>query len=140
MSKASALGATLEQTSWEIFESIRDLTDERGATADELCKTVEQALCSDEHVIPLSSALKAAQLNAVRLLTKPTPTPPPEPRLPPPVEPTIPRQGRIVNQGTKENLEITAARSLLSDLGQNLLESQKIRLSISWIVEEGSTE
>lgn len=140
LGKASALGATLEQTSWEIFESIRDLTDERGATADELCNTVEQALCSDEHVIPLSSALKAAQLKAVRLLTKPTPTPPPEPRLPPPVEPTIPRQGRIVNQGTKENLEITAARSLLSDLGQNLRESQKLSLSISWIVEEVSTE
>lgn len=147
LSKASALVATLEQTSWEIFESIADLTDDRKTTADELGNTVEQALSSDEHVIPLVSALKAAQLKAVRLLTKPTPPPtpiptPPEAKPTTPLEPKpIPRQGkRIVNQGTKENLEITAAQDLLSALGQKLRAGQNIRLSINWIVEENGTD
>jgi hypothetical protein len=54
LSKASTLAAALEQTSWEIFESIADLIDDRKSSADELRKTVEQALCSDEYVIHLA--------------------------------------------------------------------------------------
>ena len=148
LSKASALVATLEQTSWEIFESIANLTDDRKTTADELGNTVEQVLSSDEHVIPLSSALKAAQLKALRLLTKPTPLPTPIPTPSPEAKPTtplepepIPKQGkRIVNQGAKEDLEIAAAQDLLSALGQSLRAGQNIRLSITWIVEEGDTD
>ena len=158
LSKASTLAAALEQTSWEIFESIADLIDDRKPSADELRKTVEQALCSDEYVIPLSSTLKIAQTKAVRLLTKPNPTPPPtplspgrnvdgegksapEPELLPPEPKPIQKHGkRVVSRGIQENLEMNTAQSLLSELTQNLQAEQTIRLSISWIVEEGSTE
>jgi hypothetical protein len=158
LSKASTLAAALEQTSWEIFESIADLIDDRKSSADELRKTVEQALCSDEYVIPLSSTLKIAQTKAVRLLTKPNPTPPPTPLSPgrdvdsedksapkpellPPEPKPIQKHGkRVVSRGIQENLEMNTAQGLLSELTQNLQAEQTIRLSISWIVEEGSTE
>lgn len=45
-----------------------------------------------------------------------------------------------MNQGAKENLEITAAQDLLSALGEKLRAGQNIRLSINWIVEEGGTD
>lgn len=139
LSKASALGATLEGTNWELFESIGELADERKATADEILNEVKQALCSDEHVNSLGSALKAAQSKALRLLTKPTPSPTPTPK--PPEPQPIRKQGKQpVKQGSKENLEMTAAQELLSNLEQDLREGQDIRLSISWIVEEGGTE
>lgn len=154
--QASSLAAALEQTSWEIFESIVDLVDDRKPSADEVCQTIEQVLCSDEYVIPLASTLKVSQTKALRLLTTPNPTrvPPavekasdsgssaPQPQLPPPSEPEpIQKRGRrVVSQGTKENLEIDTAQELLSNLTQTLQTGQTIRLNVSWMVEEGSTE
>lgn len=153
LNKASILADTLKHTDWEIFEVIATLTDERKQAADELLKKVKQALCSDEYVIPLSSSLKTAQTKARALLTKPTST---APLAPPPLEKTaggdailppelppkpIHKHGRrVVIQGTKENLEMNTAQELISELTQNLKAEQTIRLSISWVVEEGSTD
>lgn len=50
------------------------------------------------------------------------------------------RGKQVISQGTKENLEINSAQGLLSELTQNLKADQTLRLSISWVVEESSTE
>jgi hypothetical protein len=50
------------------------------------------------------------------------------------------RQASRLVEAYRENLEMNTAQGLLSDLTQNLQAEQTIRLSISWIVEEGSTE
>ena len=53
--KAQTLGCVLEGTNWEIFEAIQKLTDARKSKADEIRKTVEEALRSDEHVRELEA-------------------------------------------------------------------------------------
>lgn len=57
-SKMSELHQLLETTSWEIFEAVTLLTDERKTAADEVTNRILQALISDEYVTPLASALK----------------------------------------------------------------------------------
>ena len=142
LSKASSLAVALEQLDWEIFEFIAKLTDERKTTAEELRTTVEQALCSEEYIIPLSSTLKTTQTKARGLLTKPSSTSKPAPLS---LGRGVGGEGnpsgkRVVSQGTKESLEIDTAQGLLSELAHKLQAGQKLRLSISWIVEEGNVE
>ena len=156
LSKASMLTTILEQTDWGVFEFIATLADDRKQSADKICKTVRQALCSDEYVISLSSTLRTAQTKARELTVKPIPTPsvsiPIEKNsmgegrsTPEPVQTLTPsliqkRGKQVISQGTKENLEINSAQGLLSELTQNLKADQTLRLSISWVVEESSTE
>ncbi len=157
LNKASSLVTALEATDWEVFEFIATLADDRKQSADEIRQTVEESLRTDEYVIPLSTSLKAAQTKARALLTKPVPPPPPaapsigkvddgssmpqpQPPLPPPPKPIQKRSKQVVSQGAKENLEMATAQELLSELTKNLKAEQTIRLSISWIVEEGSTD
>ena len=94
---------------------------------------------SDEHVVQLGPALKAAQAKAVRLLTE-SAKPPVSPPQPPETKLT-PKQGkRVVGQGSKENFRMAATKELLSSLGQELRDGQDIRVNISWIIEEDGTE
>lgn len=157
LNKASSLVTALETTDWEVFEFIATLVDDRKQSADEIRQTVEEILRTDEYVISLATSLKAAQTKARALLTKPVPPPSPvapstgkvddgssipqpEPPLPPQPKPIQKRGKQVVSQGAKENLEMATAQELLSELTQNLKAEQTIRLSISWIVEEGSTD
>lgn len=139
LSKAASLSASLEGTNWEIFEAIGTLPDEHKVAAREIHSTVAQALCSDEHVIPLAQELKIAQSKALRLITELTKPATPAPK---PSEPErIPKQGKqVVSQGVQENLGIRAAQELLSSLEQQLSAGQDIRLHISWVVEAGNKE
>jgi hypothetical protein len=136
LSKATELAERLDATDWEIFEATTRLTDERKATADEIRRSICQALTSDEHVISLAPALKEAQAKAVRLLTTPTPTPGPkaEPKL-------VPRPGRtILRQGAEQHLTLRAAQDLIARLEHELQAGQDIHFNIGWIIEEGGTE
>ena len=139
VTQAAALAATLEGTNWDIFDAIGKLADGRQQSAAEIREAVAQALRSDEHVVQLGPALKAAQAKAVRLLTE-SAKPPVSPPQPPETKPT-PKQGkRVVGQGSKENLGMAATKELLSSLGQELRDGQDIRVNISWIIEEDGTE
>lgn len=157
LNKASSLVTALETTDWEVFEFIATLVDDRKQSADEIRQTVEEILRTDEYVISLATSLKASQTKARALLTKPVPPPSPvapstgkvdddssipqpEPPLPPQPKPIQKRGKQVVSQGAKENLEMATAQELLSELTKNLKAEQTIRLSISWIVEEGSTD
>jgi hypothetical protein len=159
LSKAATLASALDQADWEVFEFISSLTDDRASSANELRRTVEQALCSDEYIIPLSSTLKTAQTKARALLIQPMPAAEsqatlkqsnlstsipveqePESKVLPASIPTQKQGQRIVNQGIQENLGIKPAQDLMSELVQTLAAGQTIRFSISWIVEEGNSE
>jgi hypothetical protein len=152
LSKASALNATLEGVSWDIFEAIANLSDERQSVAEKIRNSVKQALASDEHVILLAPALRQAQSQAVRLLAEQPKPPvtapkPPESQEPLPPQPSpiahpspdpqpIPKPGkRVVKEGVEENLELSEAQELLSSLKNQMQTGENIRLSIRWIVE-----
>jgi len=94
---------------------------------------VKQALGSDEHVVQLAPALKSAQAKAVRLLIEVVKPLPPTAAPPPPK----PKPGRrIVEQGSQQNLDLTAAKDLLIQLGSKMRTEQTIRLDLEWIIED----
>ena len=132
--KAGSLGAALEETSWELFEAIRKLTDERQQEAEHICDAIVRALQSDEHAKPLEPDLRAARSQAIRLLTEShsgdavTPT-----------SSTV-KGKRIVDQRERDDLDISAALDLLVRLEQELRSGQTIRLNMRWVVEEGESE
>jgi len=136
--KASELAGHLEVTNWEIFEAIARLPDERQAKAAKIRQQVTEALESDEHVIQLAPALSSAQSQAVRLLTEPVvkPEPKPEPKVTPPVT----KGKRTVDQGTRGDLDLSAAQDLLAELEAKTVKDQTIRLSIGWRIEEGGAD
>jgi hypothetical protein len=136
LSKATELAERLDATDWEIFEATTRLTDERQTVADEIHRSICQALTSDEHVISLAPALKEAQAKAVRLLTTPTPVPGPKAEPKP-----VPRPGRtILRQGAEQHLTLRAAQDLIARLEHELQAGQDIHFTISWTIEEGGTE
>ena len=146
--KAAELEGNLETAGWEIFDAIRDLTDDRSTTATAILTDVANALSSDEHVVALAPALKAAHAKAVRLLTKPTASPPktaePIPYvsgIPMPVStPSIPvggRAKRVIAEGSQQNLNLAAAQSVLDQLSKDTKAGQAVRINVSWVIEEG---
>jgi hypothetical protein len=154
LAKATVLHTVLEEASWDIFESIGTLADDRQTKAAAIHKSIEAALLSDEHVLPLSAELKTARLKAVRLLTQPIPQPlkpPPDPE-PPPTDPgstakplvippiTTPTKAPV-RQGAQENLDLAAAQALLVNLQQTLKKGDNIQVNISWIIApKGTTQ
>ncbi|WP_164104212.1 phage resistance protein [Candidatus Laterigemmans baculatus] len=148
---ASEQAERLDATDWEILDAIRKLQDERQQAAEKIIAEVAEALRSDEHVLALGPALKSAQSRAVRLLAKapagaaPPPTPPAgpgEPRTPrmlPPVppQPAPPQPGRrVVEQDTRQDLGLSEANALLTELDQKATAGRTVRVSVSWRIEE----
>ncbi len=124
--KAAQLNATLEATSWGIFEAVDELGEQFQDDARLIRLKIEQALVSEEHVINLGPALKEAQAQALGLITKAA-KPPEKPKNP---------GWQIVEQGCKTNLDLPKAREILENLSQGPKDGQRIRLSLDWVVEE----
>ena len=85
MTSAAKLNQALETAEWDIFEGIRYLHDERKAAADNIWQDLETAFASDEHAISLLPKMNELRGLAVKLLTRPAPTP--KPISPAPVDP-----------------------------------------------------
>lgn len=152
LAKAATLHSALESESWDIFESIGTLSDERQAKAAAIHQSIQAALLSDEHVLPLSTELKTARSKAVRLLTQPIPQ---LPKLPTPPEPVHPAPAPIakplvsppantiktstLRNGSQENLNLAEAQDLLANLQQKLETGDNIQLNISWIITPKGT-
>ena len=151
LAKSATLHSALESESWNIFESIGTLSDERQAEAATIIQSIRSVLLSDEHVLPLSTELKVAWSKALQLLTQPSPSPkastspePPPPAPAPPAKPlviTAPAAGSTppLLNGSQENLDLAATQALLSELQQKLAKEDEIRLNISWIIQPKGT-
>jgi hypothetical protein len=138
LSKATSLASTLRQTSWEIFQAIQALADDRQTRANAIVAEVRQALTRDEHVLPLSSALKKAQSAAVQLLSKPVDPPPIPPT--PPIDPPKTKGKQVIKQGSVTNLDVKSIQDCIVELSQGLKAGQTLSLSLSWIIEAGEAE
>ena len=137
--KAVELEAHLNTASWDLFDAIGKLADERRSEAQEILADVRNALTSDEHAVELAPTLKLAQARAVRILTKATP-PQPQPVITPvrpPIEPPVAKGKRIVDQGSREGLSPAAAKDSLQELTQKTKSGQVLRINLSWLIEEG---
>jgi hypothetical protein len=65
----------LENTPWELFETLRRLPAEYAQQARAIEEQVTDAVTRDEHVLPLAGALKEAQAAALALITRSVETP-----------------------------------------------------------------
>ncbi|HCP13393.1 MAG TPA: hypothetical protein DIT89_13755 [Planctomycetaceae bacterium] len=160
IAKAAQLEAHVDPARWQTFELIRRLPPEHQTTAQQILDDLKTALASDEHVLELAPALTKAQAQSMRLLQKVVETqpsdkptgavqPPVQPPAmlppsvqppsvqPPSVQPSSGSQRRIVSQDAKQNIALPAARELLSELSGKLKPGQSVRVSVTWVVEEG---
>ena len=136
-SAAEVIGS-LSATQWKLFESIRNLQDDRAVAAKALLGRVAEALKNDQHVTALGPVLRIEQSKAIDLLappaTPPTPsvTPPVVPAAKPPVKPGK----KVVDSGTRENLSVTEAEGEIAHVRQKAKGTQVARISVSWVIEE----
>ena len=155
LGKAAQLTGIIDAANWDIFDAIGELSEAFRARADAIRDSVGEALVSDEHVVALSPILKQAQAQALRLITDATkvdvapvsktsspsdtaseigqtgpPTAPPKISKPEPGR-------RVVDQGSKADVDLDAAEEIVRGWRQSLKDGQSIRISISWIIEEG---
>lgn len=142
--KAGQLAGTIGGANWEIFEAIGKLSDEFKTQADTILERIREALVSDEHVVALGPALKESQSQALRLLTDTTQQTEAITETiagsKPPQTITPISERRIVTQDSRENITLTAAKDIFSNLEQNLQEDQNVKLNLSWIIEEGGDD
>jgi hypothetical protein len=74
LSKAASLGAFLNSFEWDVLAAATALSDHRRAAAEQIARSVTEALEADEHVISLDARLREAQRNAFRLLAAAPPS------------------------------------------------------------------
>ena len=68
ISTAASLAAFLSSFEWDVLAAATALSDHRRAAAEQIARSVTEALEADEHVISLEARLREAQRNAFRLL------------------------------------------------------------------------
>jgi hypothetical protein len=125
-------------TQWKLFESIRNLQDDRAVASQALLRRVADALKNDELVTALGPVLRIEQSKAIDLLTPPItrPQPPVTPPIAPPVKPPIKPGKKVVDSGMRENLSLTEAEGEIARVRQKAQGSQVARVSVSWVIEE----
>jgi hypothetical protein len=131
MKKAEETAAVLENTSWELFETVGQLPRERAPRAQSIVDGVKEALTRDEHVVELKRALKDAQSAALELLTglvEPTPPPPPPPP-PPIVTPVPPRAERT---GQQRGIDERGATTVFETIKRAMESDADLVLDIQW--------
>jgi hypothetical protein len=155
LKQAAKLHQAIENTSWEIFESIQKIQDDRQEEAQKIWQAVQKALTYDEHVVELQPELKKSQSQAVRLLAKTVIPPNPIPPNPVPPAPTPAHQAKSITSppprqtsqpsgagtpvkpetGEAIDIRLKQAEDLLQKLAKELPSGHTIRLKISWIIE-----
>lgn len=73
MAQAQTVTEAINSTNWDIFDAMQALNDHRAEEARQILQALREALCNDEHVIPLKARLEQLVRDAVRLLTSTIP-------------------------------------------------------------------
>lgn len=68
ISSAPVLASFLSSFEWDVLAAAASLSDHRRVAAEQIGRSVAEALEADEHVVPLEVRLREAQRNAFRLL------------------------------------------------------------------------
>jgi hypothetical protein len=131
LKKADEMSAVLENTSWELFETIAQLPRKRAPQAQSLIDQVKDALTRDEHVLELKRAFREAQSAALELLTSlveaTPPTPPPMPR---PVVPPTPAMAETT--GSRRGIDEQRALSVFESIKKAMELDADLVLDIEW--------
>ena len=125
ISEAGRLFETLQAGNWDLFEALARVADERHTAAEAIRRRVADALAADEYVVRFTPELRAAQSEAVKLLSQP-------PAAPPPTKPGR----RRVDGARVQDLDPSKAKDLFASLQKKLDENTRRRLTVDWIIEE----
>jgi hypothetical protein len=135
--KAQTLDETVKTADWDLLSAVIALQDHRKTAAKAMHDRLIEILKSDEQAIGLNAALAEQKGKALKLLTEAPPTPPPTPPVVPPPEP--PKPGvRVVQQGVKDDLPVSAALASLEEIRTELAKDTDYRLTISWKITRKS--
>ena len=132
ITRAEALATLLQGASWELFEALGSLGDDRQHAARAIRQWISDALQADEYVTPLAPVLRGAQADAVKLLAQVTRVPAAPPDRPSPARPGT----RRIAGERAERLRPDQARALFDRIRATLSENDRRRLTLDWIVEE----
>jgi hypothetical protein len=123
----------IEATEWDVFNITGQDSDDE---IREFRKKIAEALTADEHVIHLGAMMKEAQSGAIRILTRKREETEPQPpsETPKPLKPSKLRQ--VINQGEGNEMDLEGVKSLIEDLESRLRSGWKLRINLSWIIEE----
>jgi hypothetical protein len=125
ISEAGRLVETLQAGNWDLFEALARVGDERRPAAEAIRRRVADALAADEYVVQFTPELRAAQSEAVRLLSQPAAAP----------RPSKPGRRRV-DGARAQDLDPTKAKELFASLQKKLDENTRRRLTVDWIIEE----
>lgn len=128
---AQEQAAMLEDTLWDLFERLHQLSAKRIPHALPLVESVKDVLTRDEHVTPLVRGVKAAQSAALDVLTDEA-----EPPAPPPSRRhggVRPLPGEAPQEADSEHgLDLQAAKTIFEHLARTLEANPSLRLDIDW--------
>jgi hypothetical protein len=127
LAEAGRLAETLQSGNWDLFDALERVTDERRIAAQAIRQRIADALAADEYVVRFAPELRAAQSEAVKLLSQPIVAPPPPPTKP---------GRRRVEAARAQDLDPGKAKDLFASLQKKLDESTRRRLTVDWIIEE----
>ena len=123
MKKAGSVASVLDGQSWEVFDAVRRLEDERKNAAEGILKDLREALSKDEYAVGLEAKVSLLHTDAVKLLVPPAPPTPP-----PPPEPGLTK----VESKRERGLSLSEAETLVKGLGEKVQSRDKARVDLSW--------
>lgn len=159
LTSAGEVGPALRDSSWKVFETLRQLADHRQAAAASILDRIGQTLSMDERAVLLKPSLDDLHGRALKLLTDTAPAqpaPPPSPttttrpgigfseepvtvpHIVAPVEPLVEPDDVVITVDDRRNLSSGEAADLLDRLKRELAGHPDYRLNLSWkIVRKG---
>ncbi|WP_431858864.1 phage resistance protein [Azospirillum sp.] len=149
MATAADADVALRDSSWDVFETLRRLTDHRATAARTLLGRVSEVLAADEHVLALKPALAELHRSALMLLTDVAAPPPGGPPRQPPVEPApaerppedstpVEPDDVVITIEDRRNLSADEAAVVLDGLKRTVADHPDYSINLSWkIVRKG---
>jgi hypothetical protein len=142
LNHAATLREKIENFKWELLETAGGLAGEYRHQADELTQSLKNAFEADEQAINLAVALEKAEAQALRIINQALKAPEPEPAPPsaPIATPKPQPAWKVVTSDQRENLEPASAHQTLTELEGQQKEGQRVRVNVSWVVEQQQQE
>lgn len=144
LGQAADLVDAMGRVRWTLFDTLKDLSNERREAGQRLMTRLGEALAADEHVIPLRNALETLSDDAAALLASgqvsagPAAPPPSGKSSPPAMTSGVPSGVRVVEAREQSHLPTDAALALLETLEQRLRSDPSLELTVSWRLEQRS--
>jgi hypothetical protein len=133
--EAARVSHTISDNNWALLETVWKGADPEAAA---IKQRVAEALRTDELVTSLANALRQAQADATRIITRQAP-PPPKPT-DPPKPPTPTSKGRkVLRKGDRRGLSQQETRQVLADIEADLHEGVVVDITYQ-IVGDSSGE